>query len=48
MRYAMAGGKVRIMAARPIERLYGALEYDGPPVTLEDMERAAAEGAAGV
>lgn len=48
VRYAMAGGKVRIMAARPIERLYGALEYDGPPVTLEDMERAAAEGAAGV
>ena len=34
------------MAVRPFERLYGALEYDGPPVALEDMERAAAEGAA--
>lgn len=41
VRYIIAGGAVRIMAARPIERLYGALEYDGPPVTLEDMERAA-------
>lgn len=48
MRYVIAGGVVRIMAARPIKRLYGALEYDGPPVTPEDMERAAAEGAAGV
>ena len=48
VRYVIAGGGVRIMAARPIERLYGALEYDGPPVTLEDMEGAAAEGAAGV
>ena len=36
------------MAVRPIERPYGALEYGGPPVTPEDMERAAAEGAAGV
>lgn len=41
VRYIIAGDEVRIMAARPIERLYGALEYDGPPVTLEDMERAA-------
>lgn len=48
VRYVIAGGEVRIMAARPVERLYGALEYDGPPVTLEDMECAAAEGAAGV
>ena len=48
MRYVIAGGGVRIMAVRPIKRLYGALEYDGPPVALEDMERAAAEGAAGV
>ncbi len=46
VRYIIAGDEVRIMAARSIERLYGALAYDGPPVTLEDMERAAAEGAA--
>ena len=48
MRYVITGGEVRITAVRPVERLYGALEYDGPPVTLEDMERAAAEGTAGV
>lgn len=48
VRYIIAGDEVRIMAARPIERLYGALAYDGPPATLEDMERAVAEGAARV
>ena len=46
VRCVTAGDEVRIMAVRPFERLYGALEYDGPPATLEDMERAAAEGAA--
>ena len=48
VRYVITGGEVRITAVRPVERLCGALEYNGPPVTLEDMERAAAEGAAGV
>lgn len=47
VRYVIAGDEVRILAARSIKRLYGALEYDGPPITLEDMERAIAEGAAG-
>ena len=46
VRCIIAGDEVRIMAARPIERLYGALAYDGPPATLEDMDRAVAEGAA--
>ena len=46
VRYVTAGDEVRIMAVRPFERLYGALEHDGPPATLEYMERAAAEGAA--
>lgn len=48
VRYVITGDEVRITAVRPVERLYGALEYNGPPVTLEDMERAAAEGVAGV
>lgn len=30
---------------QPIGRLFGALKHDGPPKSLEDMERAIAEGA---
>ena len=30
---------------RPISRLYGALRYDGPAKTLEDMEEGIAAGA---
>ena len=36
------GGDVGL---RPAGRLFGALKHDGPPVALEDMERAIAEGA---
>ena len=45
IRYVIEGSEVRIMPVRPIERLYGALKYDGPTVTLEDMERAVVSGA---
>ncbi len=38
-------GGVKIMAVRPIERLFGILSHDGPAVTLEEMDRAIAEGA---
>ena len=37
--------EVRLLPVRPISRLFGALKYDGPPVSLEDMERAIADGA---
>ena len=37
--------EVRILPVRPLARLFGAFKHDGPPVTLDDMERAAAEGA---
>ena len=33
---------------RPIGRLFAVLRHGGQPVTLEDMERAIAEGACGV
>ncbi len=46
IRYVIEGSEVRIMPVRPIGRLYGALQYDGPTVTLDDMERAIADGAA--
>ncbi len=47
IRYFIQDGQVRIMPVRSITRLYGALPYDGPPVTLEEMDQAIAEGAAG-
>ncbi len=46
LRYFILDGEVRIRAVRPIQRLYGVLEYDGPPVSLDDMERAIGEAAA--
>ena len=46
VRYVIADGEVRILAVRPVGRLFGALRHDGPPVTLEQMERAVADGAA--
>ena len=46
LRYFSLDGEVRIRAVRPIQRLYGVLEHDGPPVSLDDMERAIGEAAA--
>ena len=40
-------GEVLMLPIRPLSRLFGVLKYEGPPVTLEDMERAVAEGAIG-
>ena len=37
--------KVRIVPARPIDRLFGVLKRKGPAVSLEEMEQAIAEGA---
>lgn len=45
VRYIIQGDEVRIVAVRPINRLFGTLKYDGPPVTLEDMDNAIADGA---
>ena len=45
VRYVIIDGRVMIMPVRPVSRLFRALEYDGPTVTLEDMDRAIAEGA---
>lgn len=36
--------RVRILAVRPLSRLFGALEHEGPPVSLHDMERAVGDG----
>ena len=46
VRYVINDGEVRILAVRPIGRLFGALRHDAPPVTLEQMEDAIADGVA--
>ena len=45
VRYVIHDGEVRILRVQSIDRLFGVLRYDGPPVTLEDIERAIADGA---
>ncbi len=45
VRYIIQDGEVRIMPVRPIARLFGILQHDGPAVTLDDMERAIVDGA---
>ena len=47
LRYVILDGEVRIRAVRPVQRLYGVLMYDGPPVSLDDMERALGEATLG-
>lgn len=47
LRYFVRDDEVRIVAVRPLRQLFGALHYDGPPVTLQEMERAIAEQASG-
>ena len=45
IRYVVLEDGVRILPMRPVARLFGAFGHDGPPASLEDMERAIAEGA---
>lgn len=45
VRYFIVDGEVRIRAVRPIQHLYGMLARDGPPATLDDMQRAIVDGA---
>lgn len=44
--FILENNQVRLLPVRPVARLFGALKHDGPPVSLEDMECATAEGAA--
>ena len=45
VRYVIVDEGVLIMPVRPTSRLFRSLKYDGPTVSLEDMDKAAAEGA---
>ncbi len=44
--YIIQEGEVRMTKARPIKRLFGTLKYNGPPMSLKEMDLAIAEGAA--
>ena len=45
LRYAVLNKGVLMLKVQPIESLKGILHYDGPPKTLEDMQRGIIEGA---
>ena len=45
IRYVVVDDGVKILPLRPVARLFGAFGHDGPPASLDDMERAIAEGA---
>ncbi len=45
VRYLILDGEVRILPVRRLDRLFGALRSEGPPASLDDMERGIAEGA---
>jgi bifunctional DNA-binding transcriptional regulator/antitoxin component of YhaV-PrlF toxin-antitoxin module len=45
VRYVILDEGVLMMPVRPTSRLFGSLKYDGPAVSLEDMDRGIAEGA---
>ena len=46
VRYAILDGKVMMMPVLPASRLFGILKYDGPPVSLEDIDEAIKQRAA--
>ncbi len=48
IRYAILDGKVMMLPALPAARLIGRLQYNGPPKTLEEIDRAIGDAAAGL
>ncbi len=47
IRYLVTDDGVIIRPVVPLDQLFGVLDYDGPPVTIEDMNEAIAKGACG-
>ena len=47
LRYVVDGNVLLVLPVRPISELHGSLKYDGPTVTLEEMEQAIEDGALG-
>ena len=47
VRYFIHGSKVHIIKTSSLSDLKGMLRYDGPPISLEEMEQAIADSACG-
>lgn len=48
LRYViLRGNEVRILPVKPVMRLFGSMRYEGPVVSLQEMEEAVAKGASG-
>lgn len=45
VRFLVEEGRLLILPVRPITWLAGALEYDGPPKSLEEIEEGIAQAA---
>lgn len=45
VRYFIHDGDVKILPVRPVTQLYGILKYDGPAVSVEEMNDAIAAAA---
>ena len=45
VRYLVEEGRLMILPVRPITWLAGALKYDGPPKTLEEIQEGIAKAA---
>ena len=43
VRFFIHGNEVLVAAVRPIGDSFGMLAYDGPPISVEEMDRAVAE-----
>lgn len=43
--YVVEGREARIRPLRSVARLRGIVQHDGPPLSLDDMDRAIGEGA---
>ena len=39
VRYIISDAEVRILPVRPMARLFGALRYDGPTISVDEMEQ---------
>ena len=44
IRYIFEGGAVRLVALKPVGRLYGVLKHDARPLSLQGMDRGIADG----
>ena len=46
IRYAILDERVMMLPALPAARLYGRLQYNGPPKSLDEIDRALGEAVA--